>query len=99
VEPSFPVFAFAPPGATWPSISETLRKLHGLHAEIAVITETRNAQAAGARHAGNPRAGAPRRGNDAHSVIPAQLLAACLASQKGLNPDRPRTLSKVTLTL
>ena len=25
--------------------------------------------------------------------------AACLAAQKGLNPDHPRTLSKVTLTL
>ena len=34
VEPSFPVFAFAPPGVTWPSIGETLRKLQGLHAEI-----------------------------------------------------------------
>src|SRR5436305_11660142 len=29
VEPSFPVFAFAPPGVTWPSIGETLRKLQG----------------------------------------------------------------------
>jgi glucosamine--fructose-6-phosphate aminotransferase (isomerizing) len=32
-------------------------------------------------------------------IVPAQLLAACLAEQKGLDPDRPRTLSKVTLTL
>ena len=32
-------------------------------------------------------------------VIPAQLFAACLAGIKGLDPDRPRTLSKVTRTL
>ncbi|HYP51339.1 MAG TPA: hypothetical protein VEQ34_10385, partial [Pyrinomonadaceae bacterium] len=32
-------------------------------------------------------------------VIPAQLFAAHLASAKGLNPDKPRSLSKVTQTL
>jgi glucosamine--fructose-6-phosphate aminotransferase (isomerizing) len=32
-------------------------------------------------------------------IVPAQLFAACLAAQKGLNPDAPRTLHKVTLTL
>ena len=32
-------------------------------------------------------------------VIPAQIFAACLATQKGLDPDKPRTLSKVTLNL
>ena len=32
-------------------------------------------------------------------IIPAQLFAACLADQKGLDPDRPRTLSKVTRTM
>ncbi len=32
-------------------------------------------------------------------VVPAQLFAAHLAELKGLNPDHPRTLHKVTLTL
>jgi glucosamine--fructose-6-phosphate aminotransferase (isomerizing) len=32
-------------------------------------------------------------------IIPAQLLAAALAEHKGLDPDRPRTLSKVTQTM
>jgi len=32
-------------------------------------------------------------------VIPAQLFAAHLARQKGLDPDQPRTISKVTRTL
>ena len=29
----------------------------------------------------------------------AKLLAACLASEKGLDPDKPRTLNKITRTL
>jgi len=32
-------------------------------------------------------------------IVPAQLFAAALASEKGFDPDRPRTLSKVTQTL
>jgi glutamine---fructose-6-phosphate transaminase (isomerizing) len=32
-------------------------------------------------------------------IIPAQLMAAHLAEHKGLDPDSPRTLSKVTRTL
>jgi len=32
-------------------------------------------------------------------VVPAQIFAACLAAHKGLDPDKPRTLTKVTLTL
>ena len=32
-------------------------------------------------------------------MVPAQLFAALLADAKGLNPDMPRSLSKVTRTL
>jgi len=32
-------------------------------------------------------------------IIPAQLFAGLLAERKGLNPDHPRTLTKVTRTL
>jgi glucosamine--fructose-6-phosphate aminotransferase (isomerizing) len=32
-------------------------------------------------------------------IIPAQLFAAALAVEKNLDPDRPRSLSKVTRTL
>ena len=32
-------------------------------------------------------------------IVPAQLFAAHLAAIKGLDPDRPRTLQKVTQTL
>jgi glucosamine--fructose-6-phosphate aminotransferase (isomerizing) len=100
VEPSFPVFAFAPPGPTWPSVGETLAKLHKLHAEIIAIADPRNPQAG--THATRVIRVPVKLAEELTPIpyiIPAQLLAACLATQKGLNPDQPRTLSKVTLTL
>jgi glucosamine--fructose-6-phosphate aminotransferase (isomerizing) len=100
VEPSFPVFAFAPPGVTWASIGETMDKLHALHAEIVAITDSGNREV---ESRATRVIRLPRRMKEVLTpipyIIPAQLFAACLAAQKGLNPDKPRTLSKVTLTL
>ena len=100
VEPSFPVFAFAPPGVTWPSIGETLKKLHGLHAEVVAITDRGNSEVEGCV---TKVIRLPRRMKEVLTpipyIVPAQLFAAHLAAQKGLNPDQPRTLNKVTLTL
>jgi glucosamine--fructose-6-phosphate aminotransferase (isomerizing) len=100
VEPSFPVFAFAPPGVTWPSLDATLQKLAGLKAEILAITDAGNREVE-ARATRVIRL--PRRLKEVMSpipyIVPAQLFAAHLAAQKGLNPDQPRTIGKVTLTL
>lgn len=100
VEPSFPVFAFAPPGVTWQSMGETLQKLQGLSADILAITDRANREV-------ETRATriirVPGRLKEVMTpipyIIPAQLFAAHLAAQKGLNPDQPRTLNKVTLTM
>jgi glucosamine--fructose-6-phosphate aminotransferase (isomerizing) len=100
VEPSFPVFAFAPPGVTWPSVGETLEKLAGLRAEIVAITDSGNREI---ESCATRVIRLPRRLKETMTpipyVVPAQLFAAHLATQKGLNPDQPRTLNKVTLTL
>ena len=100
VEPNFPVFAFAPAGVTWGSMGETLKRLQALRAEVVAITDPGNREAAG-RATRVIRL--PRRVKELLTpipyIVPAQLFAACLAEQKGLDPDRPRTLSKVTLTL
>ncbi len=100
VEPSFPVFAFAPPGVTWNSVGETLQKLAGLHAEIVAISDSGNREV-DARATRVIRL--PRRMKEAMTpipyIVPGQLFAAHLAAQKGLNPDRPRTINKVTLTI
>lgn len=107
VEPSFPVFLFAPGGVTWPSIREMLDRLAALKAETMVITDQGNAEAAAGAGRSvvipgllSSASAVPR---DLYTpipyIIPAQLFAACLAAEKGLDPDRPRTLSKVTRTL
>jgi len=99
-EPNFPVFAFAPAGVTWNSIGQTIDKLTQMRAEVLAITDPGNRQAA-ARATRVIRL--PRRIPEALTpipyIVPAQIFAACLAVEKGLDPDRPRTLSKVTRTL
>jgi glucosamine--fructose-6-phosphate aminotransferase (isomerizing) len=100
VEPSFPVFAFAPSGVTWLSIGETLDKLQSLRAEIVAITDpgNREVDSRATKVIRLPRR-IPEILTPIPYIVPAQLFAASLASEKGLDPDRPRTLSKVTLTL
>ena len=107
VEADVPVFLFAPPGVTWPAISGMLDKVRSLKAETFVITDQRNANAVKLAGRGVslpcalPSGGAKLA--DLYTpipyIIPAQLFAAKLAAERGLNPDEPRALSKVTRTL
>jgi glutamine---fructose-6-phosphate transaminase (isomerizing) len=106
VERSFPVFVFAPCGVTWPSTSLVLDRLEELKAETLVITDHGNAEARtrAARFLLLPVELAPERGpQDLYTpipyIVPTQLFAANLASTKGINPDSPRTLTKITRTL
>jgi glucosamine--fructose-6-phosphate aminotransferase (isomerizing) len=108
VETAFPSFLFAPPGVTWPGLREMLEKLRQLKAETMVITDAGNPEApALARESICLPADLTHRGGrlaeDVYTpipyIVPAQLFAARLAAEKGLDPDRPRTLSKVTRTL
>jgi glucosamine--fructose-6-phosphate aminotransferase (isomerizing) len=100
VERSFPVFLFAPSGVTAPSMREMLEKLRSLEAETVVITDASNKEI-GAISTRTIRL--KKKLRELYSpipyIIPAQLFAACLAAQKGLDPDRPRTLTKVTRTM
>jgi glutamine---fructose-6-phosphate transaminase (isomerizing) len=107
VESAFPAFLFTPAGVTWPGLKEMLIKLEHLKAQTLVITDLSNADAAGSArtaiclpvdlsHAGPLPVEVY---TPIPYIIPAQLFAARLAEQKGLDPDQPRTLSKVTRTL
>jgi glutamine---fructose-6-phosphate transaminase (isomerizing) len=100
VEHSFPSFVFAPSGVAWPGLKETLVKLRNLRAETLVITDESNREAVeyGKRVICLPVA-LPELYTPIPYIVPAQLFAARLAEHKGLNPDEPRTLSKVTKTL
>lgn len=100
IEPSFPAFVFAPTGVTWPGMQEMITKLDGLSAETLVITDDRNAAELGAqRRVIRIPCALEEMYTPIPYIIPAQLFAAWLAAEKGLNPDQPRTLKKVTQTL
>ena len=98
VERHFPVFLFAPPGPTMKGSRELLGKLAALGAETVVVSSERAALRAATRGLA-----VPDRVEEVLSpipyIIPAQLFAALLARTKGLDPDRPRSLAKVTRTL
>ena len=100
VERAFPVFVFAPAGVTWPSISYVLDQVRELRAQTLVITDSTNAEAAarGSRVIQLPDA-VEELYTPIPYIVPGQLFAAHLAAIKGLDPDRPRTLQKVTLTM
>ena len=100
VEHAFPSFVFAPSGVTWPGLKETVGKLQHLSREALVITDESNREAVqlGRKSICLP-AELPEIYTPIPYIVPAQLFAARLAEQKGLDPDQPRTLSKVTKTL
>ena len=107
VESSFPAFLFTPAGVTWPGLKEMIEKLRSLKAETLVVTDLNNREALAMSPQGIcvpvKLAHKGKLPDELYTtipyIIPAQLFAACLAEQKGLDPDRPRTLSKVTQTL
>ena len=100
VEPNFPAFLFAPSGPTRQSIREMLVRLQTLQAETVVITDQRNPGLAKlAARAITIPASIDELYTPIPYIIPAQLFAAALATEKHLDPDRPRTLEKITRTL
>lgn len=100
VEASFPAFLFTPAGVTWPGMRDMLQRLVHLKAETLIVTDRGNRAAL---DLAERAVCVPLELEETYTpipyIIPAQLFAARLADQKGLNPDQPRTLSKVTRTL
>jgi len=98
VERHFPVILFAPPGVMLPGVKSLIERLRELHADTLAITSDLEAASMCTRSIVMPReideflAPIPY-------IVPGQLFAALLAEAKGLNPDSPRSLSKVTRTL
>ena len=98
VERHFPVFLFAPPGVMLPGVKDLIRRLQELRADTMAITGDLETASLCTRAVIMPReideflAPIPY-------IIPGQLFAALLAEAKGLDPDAPRSLSKVTRTL
>jgi glutamine---fructose-6-phosphate transaminase (isomerizing) len=98
IEPDFPAFLLMPPGRTLSNMLAVQKRLQELHAETVVISGSRRAL----RAASTPLP-LPAGISDLYSVIPyiipGQMFAAMLAEARGLSPDRPRGLQKVTKTI
>ena len=98
VEANFPVFVFAPSGVTWPGMKDIIAKLQLLRAETVVISDELNRSITASRVIRIP-AKLPEVLTPIPYIIPGQMLAAVLADEKGLDPDKPRTLNKITRTM
>ena len=98
VERHFPVILFAAPGAMMDGVKAMAKRLQELRAETVVITSDSELAAMCSRVVVMP-AEIPEFLAPIPYMVPGQLFAALLAEAKGLNPDAPRSISKVTRTL
>lgn len=98
VESGLPVFLVMPTGATFDDMLELAKDLQQRGAELLVISESKDALSL-ARTALPIPPGIPEWLSPLSAIIPGQLVALHLALAKGLNPDVPRGLRKVTRTL
>jgi glutamine---fructose-6-phosphate transaminase (isomerizing) len=98
VEPGVPVLAVARSGATGSDLSGLLARLRSeLAAELMVASDLPEALGHATWPVGLP-AGTPEWLGPIHSIVVGQLHALHLARARGLDPERPRNLQKVTRT-
>ncbi len=98
VERHFPVILFAAPGAMMPGVKSLAGRLKELRAEtLAITSDAELASICSRVVAMDP--GVSEFLAPIPYMVPGQLLAALLAEAKGLDPDTPRSLSKLTRTL
>ena len=93
----FPVLAVAPSGRTQPGMEALVEKLRDRGAELVVVSDERTMLGKASARFHMPESPHEELSPIA-CAIPIQLLAENLARLKGLNPDAPRGLSKVTET-
>lgn len=97
IEKSTPVIIYAPEGPCFKDICNMIYKLKESEAELLIVSNNKEAVSLG-----NCGFTIPNTENDLISpffnVVVAQMFACQLALSKGLNPDCPRGLKKVTIT-
>ena len=97
VQRDFPVILLAPPGKVFRDMRAMISRLKDLQADTLVISSERSAL----RNASCAIA-MPMQIPDLYSaipyIIPGQIFAEKLSLLKGLSPDRPRSLTKITKT-
>jgi glucosamine--fructose-6-phosphate aminotransferase (isomerizing) len=97
VEPGHPVIAIATSGAAASDLDALLERLGDLGVERIVISDRPAAVAAGTVGIRLPH-GLPEWLMPIAAIVPGQLIALHLAIAKGIDPENPRWIEKVTLT-
>jgi glucosamine--fructose-6-phosphate aminotransferase (isomerizing) len=97
VEPGYPVIVLASSGPTAPDIDALLGRLADLDVEPIVISDRPEAIAA-ATFAIRLPSGLPDWLMPIVAIIPVQLLALHLAIARGIDPESPRWIAKITRT-
>jgi glucosamine--fructose-6-phosphate aminotransferase (isomerizing) len=99
VEPGFTVLTVATSGAVAEDLITLLHQMHDeLGADLVVLSDRPEISALGRFGIGLP-AGLPDHLAPVASIVPAQLFAYHLTLARGLDPDAPRHISKVTRTI
>jgi glutamine---fructose-6-phosphate transaminase (isomerizing) len=98
IDRGFPALVIAPSGRVLPDLAALMGTLAERHAELVAISDD-DGVLGRARVGLRLPGGVPEWLSPLVAVVPGQLWAAALARSRGLDPDRPRGLSKVTETL
>jgi glucosamine--fructose-6-phosphate aminotransferase (isomerizing) len=98
VEEGLPILAVVPQGATYDGLVSLLEHVRDeLGARLVVISDGDRALGLTDHNMSMP-GGLPEWLSPIPAIVPAQLLAYYITRHKGLDPDQPRTINKVTLT-
>lgn len=98
VRDGFPVLVIAPSGKVFPDLSSLVSTLRKMDSELLIISDKRSLLKLA--HLALPLpAGVPEHLTPLVAVIPGQLFSLALSEAKGLDPDHPAGLTKVTETL
>lgn len=98
VEEGFPLIALAPEGKTFETMKTLIHEVKALGAETIILSNHLALSAESHRFLPLPTA-LPEWLSPIVSVVPGQLLALSLTIARGNDPDRPRSLKKVTRTI
>jgi glutamine---fructose-6-phosphate transaminase (isomerizing) len=97
VQPGIPAFVVAPTGRAADGLEDLLRDLRARGVEAVVLSDDAATRDLGRWSIALP-AGIPEWLRPIASIVPAQLFAYHLTVARGLDPDEPRYISKVTRT-
>lgn len=97
VEEGFPILLIAPTGVVLPDLQDLAVELQRRRARLVILSDDAAMLERADLRLGLP-GGVPEWLSPVVAVVPGQVFACCLALAKGLDPDRPRGLRKVTVT-